>query len=50
LFFILWLGMSLNIMRRLEKTRIWAKIYMSLLNGSQPHPSTITTSRKSYQF
>ncbi len=50
LFFILWLGMSLNIMRRLEKTRIWAKIYMSLLNGSQPHPSTITTSRKSYQY
>lgn len=49
LFFILWLGMSLNIMRRLEKTRIWSKIYMSLLNGSQPHPSTITTSRKSYQ-
>ena len=49
LFFILWLGMSLSISRRLEKTRIWAKIYMSLLNGSQPHPSTITTSRKSYQ-
>lgn len=49
LFFILWLGMSLNIMRRFERTRIWAKIYMSLLNGSQPHPSTITTSRKSYQ-
>ena len=49
LFFILWLGMNLNIMRHLEKTRIWAKIYMSLLNGSQPHPSTITTSRKSYQ-
>ena len=50
LFFILWLGMSFNMMHRLEKTKIWAKIYMSLLNGSQPHPSTITTSRKSYQF
>lgn len=49
LFFILWLGMSFNIVRHLEKTRIWAKIYMSLLNGSQPHPSTITTSRRSYQ-
>jgi NAD(P)H-quinone oxidoreductase subunit 5 len=49
IFFILWLGMSLNMMSRLEKTGIWAKIYMSLLNGSQPHPSTITTSRKSYQ-
>ncbi len=50
LFFILWLGISLNIMRRLEQTGIWAKIYMSLLNGSQPHPSTITTSRQSYQY
>jgi NAD(P)H-quinone oxidoreductase subunit 5 len=49
LFFILWLGMSLNSMRRFETTRIWAKIYMRLLNGSQPHPSTITTSRNSYQ-
>lgn len=50
LFFILWLGMSLNIMRHLEKTRIWEKIYMSLLNGSQPHPSTVTTSRNTYQY
>jgi len=50
LFLILWLGMSLNVMRHLEKTRVWAKIYMSLLNGSQPHPSTVTTSRKSYQY
>ena len=49
LFFMLWLGMSLNMMRRLENTRSWTKIYMSLLNGSQPHPSTITTSRNSYQ-
>jgi NAD(P)H-quinone oxidoreductase subunit 5 len=49
LFFMLWLGMCLNMIGRLEKTTIWAKIYMSLLNGSQPHPSTITTSRKSYQ-
>lgn len=50
LFFILWIGMSLNSLRRLEKTRIWAKIYMSLLNGSQPHPSTITTSRRFYRY
>ena len=49
LFFILWVSMSFNSIRRLEKTRIWAKIYMRLLNASQPHPSTITTSRKSYQ-
>lgn len=50
LFFILWLVMSLNVVRHLEKTKIWAKIYMSLLNGSQPHPSTITTSRNTYQY
>lgn len=50
LFFILWLAMSLNIMHRIEKTRLWAKIYMSLLNGSQPHPRTITTSRNTYRY
>ena len=50
LFFMLWLGMSFNMMCGLEKTRVWARIYMKLLNGSQPHPSTITTSRTTYQY
>ena len=50
IFLILWVGMSLNTIRNLQKTKVWAKIYMMLLNSSQPHPSTITTSRKTYQF
>lgn len=50
LFFLIWLGITLNFIRHLEKTRIWNKIYMNLLNASQPHPSTTTASRKSYQY
>jgi len=50
LFLILWLGINLNLLRHLERTKIWSKIYMMLLNQSQPHPSTITTSRHTYQY
>lgn len=49
-FLTLWFGVSSNGIRRLEKTKIWAKIYMTLLNASQPHSSTITTSRNTYQY
>ena len=50
LFFILWLGMSLNGYARLKHTKLWAKIYMYALNASQPHPSTITTMRNTYEY
>jgi NAD(P)H-quinone oxidoreductase subunit 5 len=50
LFFILWLGMNLKKSLGLERTKVWARLYVSALNGSQPDPKTITASRNSYQY
>lgn len=50
LFFILWLGMNLKNSLGLERTKVWSQLYMSALNGSQPHPKTITASRNTYQY
>ena len=50
LFFIVWLGMNFKNALGLERTRVWGQLYVSALNGSQPHPKTITTSRNTYQY
>lgn len=50
LFFILWLGMNLKNSLGLERTKVWGQLYVSALNGSQPHPKTITASRNTYQY
>ena len=50
LFFTLWLGMNLKSYLGLERTKIWCQMYVRALNGSQPHPKTITASRNTYQY
>lgn len=50
LFFILWLGMHLKNSYGLQQTKVWSRLYMSALNGSQPHPKTITASRNTYRY
>ena len=50
LFFILWRGMNLKNSLGLERTKVWGQLYVSALNGSQPHPKTITASRNTYQY
>lgn len=50
LFFSLWLCTSLSLWSRLLHTRLWRRLYVSALNGSQPHPRTITAIRKTYHF
>ncbi len=48
--FLIWLLMNMNVTVRLQGNVVWKRLYMAALNGSQPHPSTITSSRTSYQF
>jgi len=50
LFLILWLGTNLINIPGIQRTKIWRRLYVSTLNGSQPHPKTITASRNSYRY
>ncbi|PJE08224.1 MAG: hypothetical protein CK430_12875 [Legionella sp.] len=50
LFLLLWLGMNLKSALGLQRTKVWSQLYVSALNGSQPHPKTITASRNTYQY
>lgn len=50
LFFTLWLGLNLKNSLGLEQTKLWKRLYVSALNGSQPHPQTITAIRNSYHY
>ena len=47
-FLMIWLGLNLKSLGFVQKTEFWKRAYMALLNGSQPHPSTITSIRQSY--
>lgn len=49
-FIMIWLILNLDCLRFIQKTSFWKRIYMGLLNGSQPHPKTITSIRQSYQY
>ena len=49
-FMMIWLVLNLECLRPIQKTRFWKRSYMALLNGSQPHPKTITSIRQSYQY
>ena len=49
-FMMIWLVLNLECLRLIQKTRFWKRSYMALLNGSQPHPKTITSIRQSYQY
>jgi NAD(P)H-quinone oxidoreductase subunit 5 len=50
IFICQWLVIKLGLMRHIEHNKLWAKLYMFLLNTSQSHPSTITATRKNYQY
>ena len=48
--FLVWLAMNLNITTRMRQSALGKRLYMAALNGSQPHPATITATRNAYQF
>ncbi|MGQ3890451.1 proton-conducting transporter transmembrane domain-containing protein [Legionella sp. CNM-4043-24] len=50
LFVLLWLGMNFKSSLRLQQSSLWKRLYVSTLNGSQPHPDTISATRNNYQF
>jgi len=50
LFFLLWLAVRFDMVKRIQHTSLWKRIYMAGLNGNQPHPKTITAIRKHYQY
>ena len=49
-FMMIWLVLNLECLRPIQKTHFWKRSYIALLNGSQPHPKTITSIRQSYQY
>ena len=49
-FLMIWLVLNLECLRPIQTSRVWKRIYMALVNGSQPHPKTITSIRQSYQY
>lgn len=49
-FMVIWLILNLDCLRPIQNTRFWKRSYIALLNGSQPHPNTITSIRQSYQY
>lgn len=49
-FMMIWLILNLECLHFIQKTSFWKRSYMALLNASQPHPKTITSIRKFYQY
>jgi NAD(P)H-quinone oxidoreductase subunit 5 len=44
-----WMAMILNLPTRLQTQNWWKRLYMAALNASQPHPSTVSATRTTYQ-
>lgn len=49
-FITIWIILNLDCLRFIQFSNFWKHSYIALLNGSQPHPKTITSTRKSYQY
>lgn len=49
-FIVVWLLLNLECLTFIQKTSFWKRSYIALLNGSQPHPKTITSIRQTYQY
>lgn len=49
-FLVLWALFNLGLLKKINQSTLWCWLYMTLMNASQPHPKTITTSRSSYHF
>lgn len=47
---LVWFFCSMNGVKRIQHTRLWKRLYVGALNGSQPHPKTITAIRQHYQY
>jgi NAD(P)H-quinone oxidoreductase subunit 5 len=47
---LVWLALNLNLAARLHSLAAWKRLYVAALNGSQPHPRTVTANRTSYQY
>ena len=47
---LVWIAMNLNVAVRLQSVTAWKRFYIAALNGSQPHPQTVTATRTSYQY
>lgn len=50
LVFLIWLGLNLKLPLAGLSSRVGRQLYVSALNSSQPHHSTITPTRTSYQY
>jgi NAD(P)H-quinone oxidoreductase subunit 5 len=50
LFFMIWLALNLDLPVVRLTSRLGRQLYVSALNGSQPHPSTTTSSRTTYHY
>ncbi|MDP3559893.1 MAG: proton-conducting transporter membrane subunit [Legionellaceae bacterium] len=49
-FMSIWLVLNLEYFRFIQGSAFWKQSYITLLNGSQPHPETITSIRQTYQY
>lgn len=47
---LFWLAVNFQGLSRVSSSQWWKRIYVAALNGSQPHPDTVTASRTSYQY
>ena len=50
LFLTPWIAMQFGVIERLKHKKIWNRLYISMLNASQPSPGTITTKRTDYKY
>ena len=46
----IWLILNLEFLRFIQNTHFGKRAYVAILNGSQPHPKTITSIRQSYKY
>ncbi len=49
-FLVIWLVLNVDGLRFIQRTPFWKRSYMAVLNGSQPHPKTITSIRHFYKY
>lgn len=47
---LVWLVMNLVLANQLQAVTAWKRLYVAALNGSQPHPQTVTVTRTAYQL
>jgi len=47
---IVWIALNLNLASKLQSATAWQRLYVAALNGSQPHPKTVTAIRTTYIY